>query len=497
MSTGIPRATSTITFQEQPVFFDDEDIGTTSTAAEDDAPEEKVITTPATTTKTHTNLIHSGSITSVADFNTADLQTEPCKNVQPKSPFAASFTNMCSASAGAKTLFATDDWFASADNILKDGPPLFIDDLYCREGKVMDGWETRRRREEGHDWCLIQLSERSIIKAVEVDTAHFTGNNTPKISIEIADLSVQETTDLVKGLPRALERMLHGGVQGTGTTPQDVQQALDATNKFEWKPLMSQTPLRPGFENTRMHYFNLSTPMEGTIIKLNYYPDGGVARLRLWGEDAEPVSHPILPMYMPIETGPICTVVKHSRTDHPPSRQPYEYPELSSQENGGQGLVCSNKHYGEPWHLLQSTLGKDMGDGWETARHPSRPAILHKDPETHLIDSPLTDWSILKLGSAASNGVARVIIDTKHFRGNYPESVLLEGAFCETSDDDVLQSNESLEWFPVIPRVRMSPDAEHVFERSLEQIQNASRPVTHVRVSIFPDGGLSRVRIYG
>jgi allantoicase len=170
--------------------------------------------------------------------------------------------------------------------------------------------------------------------------------------------------------------------------------------------------------------------------------------------------------------------------------------ELSASANGGQGLACSNKHYGVPHNLIAETLGKDMGDGWETARHPDRPAILVKDPTTNLIDSPLQDWAILKLGKIAVDGVARIILDTKHFRGNYPESVLLEGCFAEQGMTDDRVSDQG-GWFPLINRTRMAPDSEHVFETDLEQLENPTRAVTHVRVSIFPDGGLSRVRVYG
>jgi allantoicase len=239
-----------------------------------------------------------------------------------------------------------------------------------------------------------------------------------------------------------------------------------------------------------MHYFSFDTPIVGTVIRVNYFPDGGVARLRLWGDSKGDVKPLTKPLYMPIETGNTCTVVPHSSTDTPPSRLPYEYPELSSQDEGGIGVACSNKHYGEPWRLTQKSLGKDMGDGWETARHPSRPAVLIKDPQTHLIDSPLMDWAILKLGKEAKNGALRVILDTRHFRGNYPESVMLEGCYDP-------QEENIAEWFPLIPRTRMSPDSEHVFDRSKDQVHNSSRPFTHVRLSIYPDGGVSRVRIYG
>jgi len=442
--------------------------------------------------ETMKGLAHSVSITSVADYNNA--QFAPAKNVAPKSPFEDHYINLCSASAGAKTLFATDDWFATADNLLKDSPPNFDEEAFCEQGKVMDGWETRRRREAGHDWCLIHLSNRAQIYAVEIDTAHFTGNHVPNLSIDVCDISDQDLSSLVQKLPHAFERLLHGGIQGSGSTPVEVQQAVEACTSVEWQPLLPTVSLSPGYEPSRMHYFNLNETKTGSLIRLSYFPDGGVARLKLWGVslDDDYIKTSKKPQYMPIQTGEVCTVVKHSSTDMPPSRLEYEYEELSSLDLGGVGVSCSNKHYGEPWRLLQKTLGKDMGDGWETARHPNRPSILIKDPKTQLIDSPLMDWAILKFGQVATNGVARVILDTKHFRGNYPESVMLEGCYCPV-DNDV----DGVEWFSLVARTRMSPDSEHVFERKQDQLLNATHPVTHVRLSTYPDGGVSRVRVYG
>mmetsp|Transcript_8150 Transcript_8150/g.11742 ORF Transcript_8150/g.11742 Transcript_8150/m.11742 type:complete len:522 (-) Transcript_8150:338-1903(-) len=464
-----------------------------------------------------------------------EQQNEPCRNVQPPSPYQANHTNICSAQGGSQVLFATDEWFATADNLLQDSPPIFVDDLYCEEGKVMDGWETRRRREAGHDFCIIKLSERSheAIQAIELDTAHFTGNHVPHISIQVADLTSQQEHSLVSTMPGVLERLLSKGkgVQGTGHTPEEVQQAEDACRKVEWKDLLPYTALNPGYENSRMHYFDLSSGtlqnIQGaTHLRVNYYPDGGVARMRVWANPTSvagegqisqgQTSQVKKALYAPITTGKSCTVVAHKKNPQEegsmPSRQEYEYTELSSDKHGGVGLECSNKHYGEPWHLIQPTLGKDMGDGWETARHPERPSILVKDPQTNLVDSDLMDWAILKLGcGGAIDGIQRIILDTKHFRGNYPESVRVEGCFAERgmTDEIVCSSFSSSategsstngvgpQWFPLLNRTRMAPDSEHVFERTLGQIVNATRAVTHVRVSIFPDGGISRVRIYG
>mmetsp|Transcript_11919 Transcript_11919/g.34181 ORF Transcript_11919/g.34181 Transcript_11919/m.34181 type:complete len:476 (-) Transcript_11919:160-1587(-) len=446
------------------------------------------------------------SATSVVDF---DLETRaPCKNVAPSGPFAAHYTNLASAMSGAKVLFATDDWFAIAETLLDDGPPIFDPDAFCEQGKVLDGWESRRRRQAGHDWCLIKLSKRAEIYALELDTAHFTGNNVPKISLEICDLNAPDLSKMVSKIPGAYERLLHGGVQGTGRLPEEVNAAAEAVNNGgNWRELLPVTPLSPGFEQTRMHYFRLDTPAVGNLVRVNYFPDGGLARFRCWGNSLGDVKPATTPLYMPIQTCNECTVVAHSSVSNPselPSRGSTAYKELSSLDEGGIGGACSNKHYGEPWRLIQPTLGKDMGDGWETARHPNRPGILKRQPGSTLLDTPLSDWAIIKLGCEGSSGVAKVILDTKHFRGNFPESVKVEGCYDpdETGTRVVEGGYDPFEegngdWFTLIPRSRMSPDAEHVFERSNDQLQNANIPITHVRVSIFPDGGLSRVRIYG
>jgi allantoicase len=451
---------------------------------------------------------HSASITAVAEFDA----TEPAKNESPPSPFARqaeyqNLVNLTSNSQGARVLFATDEWFATAENLLKDTPPIFDEHAFCEQGKVMDGWESRRRREAGHDWAVIKLPSRAVMMGIEIDTAHFTGNQVPLISLQVADLTCTEETIMVMNFPGALERLLHGGVQGTGATPEEVVQGEETCQKVVWKELLPKTPLRPGYEQTRMHYFTLETPMEGTHLRINYYPDGGVARLRLWGSILGKLGPKARPAYAPIQTGRACTVVRHSKNESAalpllPSRQSYDYPELSLQENGGVGLVCSNKHYGNPSNLIQSNLGLNMGDGWETARHPNRPSILVRDPATNLVDSPLTDWAVIKLGKVAMSGVSRVILDTKHFCGNYPESVQVEACYTELDDalfttDASTTQEASIEWFPLVLRGRMAPDSEHVFESSLDQLTNADHKISHIKVSIYPDGGLSRVRVYG
>ncbi|GKY94673.1 hypothetical protein MPSEU_000432700 [Mayamaea pseudoterrestris] len=413
------------------------------------------------------------------------LSRSPCENVAPPSPFASSSWN--NACLNARVLFATDEWFASADNLLNNSDPFFDPEAFCEQGKVMDGWETRRRREAGHDWCLLQLDSCYEIHAVEIDTAHFTGNNTPAVSLQMANANEATISDMARDIPCIVDRLLFGCVQGTGATPTQVAQAEATLARpgLEWETTLPMTRLQPGYQETRMHYFTLDQPVKGTVVRLNYFPDGGVARLRLWGSSLDSAAPRLLPaaLYYPITTGPTCTVVPHASGQVLSSHQQgYAYAELSSMELGGVGLACSNKHYGDPWNLIQPTLGKDMGDGWETARHPNRPSVWVKDDETGLLKSTLKDWCILKLGHAA-NSIGRIILDTKHFRGNYPESVQVEGCFATDDDNLLCPATDGVEWFNLVSRCRMAPDSEHLFD--LDQILNREQPVSHLHSTSY------------
>ena len=114
------------------------------------------------------------------------------------------------------------------------------------------------------------------------------------------------------------------------------------------------------------------------------------------------------------------------------------------------------------------------------------------------------DWAVLKLGYGGTkeSGISRIIVDTRHFKGNFPESVKIDGCASTLTDEAVCASagkpnDASVKWFPLLNRVALVADAEHEFLKDAELIENAKRKVTHLRVSIYPDGGLSRVRIYG
>ncbi len=429
------------------------------------------------------------------------------------SPFSGSqYTNLIS-EGSSRVLFATDEWFARAENLIQDSDPVFIPDLYCPQGKVMDGWETRRKRTEGHDWCVIATNNghqdgcMNDVVGIEVDTAYFTGNQAPRISIEVANCYSEDKEEdeyLYTWMPGAVKRLMQGGgIQGTGQSLLQTQKAHKACQQFTWNEILPMTPLKPGYEESRMHYFMLDDDTRDRVkgfthVRINYFPDGGVARLRLWGFSQSRSSTPDSSLGDLSEDSNVL-----------PSSVPYHLPELSSSNNGGVGLICSNKHYGVPDNLIRPSYGKDMGDGWETARHPNRPPVLIKNPVTNLIENPLMDWAVLKLGMGGAvdnDGISRIIIDTKHFKGNFPESVMVEGCNAnlnQASDDDVCSAtpekecNNKVEWFPLLERTKMGPDCEHTFHKENGEIANSNRSVTHIRVSIYPDGGISRVRVYG
>jgi len=473
---------------------------------------------------------------------------------------AKKLINLTSSSNCASILFATDEWFATADNLLNPAPPEFVPDLFCEQGKVMDGWETRRKRSAGHDWCVVKLGcgDQSgggggvsggacMISYVELDTAYFTGNQTPRVSIEAMKVTrpLDQTGKdddnnedyLYNWMPGAASRLARGtggkGVRGTGQTPATIQRALEACHAVarrstpqnesgEWMTILPMTPLKPGYDESRYHTFEIAREIQSQIeaqggvthLKLNYYPDGGVARMKAFGHPCHSVEQHQTVADAPSTTiktqSNVATIYPHSSTEPPPSTRPHPHPELSSELHGGLGLACSNKHYGVPSNLLRPHPGKDMGDGWETARHPDRPPVVSKDPLTGLQDTPLMDWSVIKLGLGGARegeGVSRIIVDTRHFKGNFPESVTLDACYADpaTVSDDVVctsagekdEAKTSVEWFPLLKRTLLTADAEHEFLREGGHISNGRRGVTHVRISITPDGGLSRVRIYG
>lgn len=403
----------------------------------------------------------------------------PCHGAEVHSPdgkFWTELSDVASASVGSRVLFATDDWFSAAERMLADGPPTFDPAAFTDWGKTMDGWETKRKRVAGHDWSIVELGLPALIRGVEIDTGFFTGNQVPAISIQAGCMDANVAAALVA--TRDAEGVAAGGgFQADASAQQQVQMLKSE----EWTEILPQTRLDPGYEGIRHHFLGLedavAAPTSGggwTHLRVNLFPDGGISRLRVRGE------------VMPDIKRLVSTV---------------EELDMAAIENGGVAIEASNKHYGRPANLIAPGRAAQMNEGWETARNPNRPAVLtvNEDGKLLLSDDQF-DWAIIRLGSLTH--VKRLEVDTNHFKGNCPESCELQGAVVPL--DGVVRADEAsaceqltdAQWTTILPRTNLIPHFQHHFAVSDGSIIDAPA-VTHVRLRIFPDGGISRLRVWG
>ena len=332
-----------------------------------------------------------------------------------QAPMAATFPgliDLASADLGGEALATSDDFFAGMENLVKPEPAIFLPDEYTERGKWMDGWESRRKREQGYDWCVLRLGAPGRIRGLDIDTAHFLGNHPPFASLEVAQVD-------------------------EGQSWQDAA----------WTELLPQSPLRPGSQNL----FAVSSEQVVTHVRLNIYPDGGVARLRVYGD--------VEPQWVQEVDSVAAEHVADGEVD------------LISVRNGGLALACSDSFFGPMNNLIAPGRAANMGGGWESRRRRG----------------PGHDWILLRLGAPGELGV--VEIDTNHFKGNYPDRCALEGVNLPGARiTDLLEAP----WETVLPETKLEAH-DRKFVRELQ----ARGPFTHLRFSIYPDGGVSRLRAFG
>ncbi|MFK8101068.1 MAG: allantoicase [Saprospiraceae bacterium] len=326
------------------------------------------------------------------------------------SPFPG-FINLAADRLGAKALYANDDFFAEKENLIRPGRGIFIADKYTDRGKWMDGWESKRRRTPGHDWCIVQLGVPGIIKGFDIDTNHFLGNHPPFASIQAAYLTEEPSATTL------------------------------ANDEIEWTTILEKSPLNPGSQ----HFFESATDQVWTHVKLNIFPDGGVARLKVYG-----------------------TVVKDWS-----NVAATECVDLIAAVNGGKAIHCNDMFFSAMENLILPNRGINMGDGWETKRN--------RIPNN-------SDWVILKM--ATRGQIKRIVVDTNHFKGNYPDRCALEGCVCK-NDEEALSPETS--WTSILPEVKLAAHQEHFYESEIQ----VAGPFTHLKLKIFPDGGISRLRVLG
>lgn len=322
---------------------------------------------------------------------------------------ALSYIDLLSERYGGQALFCNDEFFAEANNMVKQKEPVFIEDKYTDRGKWMDGWESRRRRTEGFDWCVLRLGIAGVIKGVNVDTTFFRGNAPESIALEVCN-SQQDPDD-----------------------------------NTQWHTLIAKSKVQPHSHNYfEVESFEEQNESVWTHLRLSIFPDGGVARLRVYGE---------------------------ARFE-PATLLPNELVDLAAATNGARAIACSDMFFSPMNNLIQPGRGVNMGDGWETRRRRG----------------PGFDWSVIKL--ACSGSIVRAVIDTCHFKGNYPDRFSLEAT--TATEDEVLGGTAN--WTTLISETKLHAHREHVFENELNA---KAQSFSYVRLNIFPDGGVSRLRLWG
>eukprot|EP00040_Diaphanoeca_grandis_P028909 m.168205 g.168205 ORF g.168205 m.168205 type:complete len:377 (+) comp31504_c0_seq1:157-1287(+) len=367
-----------------------------------------------------------------------------------------SLIELASDKVGGKILFATDEWFAPAPMMINFEDPVWKEEVYTVQGKWMDGWESRRKRIEGHDWTILKLGIPGIIHEITIDTAFFTGNYSPQTSILATDANIEEL------LPKFSSEI------GTAATPQEIVAAQKACDAVKWTEVVGMTKLKPGYPETRLQTFKVDPTQRFTYLRVNMFPDGGIARVRVYGECVRDWK-------------------AHYDTE--------KVVDLASVLNGATAIAWSDTHFGHPSRLLNPGRGVNMGDGWETARRLDRPAVLVKGSDGNL-QVPGFEWCVIKLGTPGV--VKNVEVDTAFFKGNFPESFRLEG--CSTTKTIAPLSTgkfsadavEALgDWRDICVRTKLKADDVASWDVS------PTDTFTHVRLSMFPDGGISRIRING
>src|SRR5258706_1255352 len=216
----------------------------------------------------------------------------------------------------------------------------------------------------------------------------------------------------------------------------DIAQLLDSSTK--WTEILLLSALQGDSQNK----FAVENAGRSTHLRFKIYPDGGVARLRVHGN--------VRPNWDALKA-------RNSEID------------LAAAENGGDVPLASDMFFGHRHNLIMPGLAQDMSDGWESQRRRG----------------PGHDWCIVELGTKGT--ITRVEIDTSHFKGNYPESCSLECGTSPTGDLD------TIEWRELLPMTKLQAHTRHTFADELADLGI----ITHVRFNIYPDGGVSRLRLYG
>ena len=333
---------------------------------------------------------------------------------------------------GASAVAASDEFFAPKDRLLKLEAPAWREGEYTDRGKWMDGWETRRRRDvlpgdpgfdRAHDWCIVHLGAYGVVRGVDVETTHFRGNFPESCAVDVCTMA---------GAPAAYDLA-----------------------RANWREVMPRSPLQGHSHN--LFPVNHETPdrdagdvhgAHATHVRLRIFPDGGVARLRVYGD--------VVPDWEALR--------RRGDVD------------LAAVLHGGHVVACSDMFFGSRNNLIMPGDARGMADGWETKRRRT----------------PGHDWTIVQLGAPGT--IRRVEVDSRHFKGNAPGACSLEAcALPAGARDPEWDPAAARDWRELLPRTPLEADRRHTFDVA----PASAGAVTHVRFNIFPDGGVARLRLFG
>ena len=331
--------------------------------------------------------------------------------------------DLASERLGGRALSCSDDFFAAMQNMLRAEKPAFDPNAYTDRGKEMDGWESRRKREPGYDHCIIRLGCAGRVIGFDIDTSYFLGNHPPYASVE-------------------------GVMAPKGSDVESLQ-------RMAWRELLVQSPLGPGSQNL----FISGDTEPVSHLRLNIFPDGGVARFRAFGH--------ALPDW------PRAAIDVEALAAVPAGVAAVDWIDLAAITSGGITIACSDAFYGPTNNLLLPGPAENMGGGWETRRKRS----------------PGHDWVIFRLGA---RGTPRMLeLDTHFNKGNSPARASLE--VLDSPPQRITDLIASTAWRPAMPEVVIRPHARNSFCEQLD----VGGPVTYLRLNVIPDGGMSRVRVWG
>ncbi|KAA0075720.1 allantoicase [Mycolicibacterium sp. P9-64] len=315
--------------------------------------------------------------------------------------------DLASRSLGGSVLAASDESFGFKERLVDPAEPVFVPGTYDQRGEVVDGWETRRHAGPEGDWAIVRLGTPGRLRAVDVDTRSFTGNHPTGCRIDACVL----------------------GLLDDSTDP-----------AVPWRTVVESTTLKPDSHNV----FEVGDQRRYTHVRLALASDGGVARLRVYGDV---IPDPCSWADMAVE--------------------------VSGVEQGGRVEWSSDDFYSNASALTAPDRPRNMGDGWETRRRRD------VAPDSH--DAVLISF-------AAAADLHRIEIDTSYFVFNATLEVSVMGSRCARDDE----RGWALVEFdvPVLRRTRLAADARQVYTVH-------ATDVTAVRVQAYPDGGIARVRAFG